>query len=64
MFLRYVIYLHDLMMLLFQPPPPKVAQEVAKPAQKEPKGKTNTKKKVEPPKPDSNAIETGKHCTS
>lgn len=41
-----------------EPPPPKVAQEVTKAAQKEPKGKSNTKKKVEPPKPDSNAIES------
>lgn len=49
------------MLLLFQPPPPKVAQEVAKLAPKETKSKTSAKKKVDPPKFDDNVLETGKH---
>lgn len=56
-----MIYLHDLMMLLFQPPPQKVVQEVTKVAQKEAKIKPSAKKKVDPPKIDDNALETGKH---
>ncbi|PZC83082.1 uncharacterized protein LOC110371282 [Helicoverpa armigera] len=41
-----------------EPPPPVVAQEVVKVPQKEPKSKTNPKKKVDPPKIDDNALET------
>ena len=49
------------MLLLFQPPPQKVAQEVTKVAQKDTKSKPNAKKKVDPPKIDDNVLETGKH---
>ncbi|XP_026743847.1 uncharacterized protein LOC113505377 [Trichoplusia ni] len=41
-----------------EPPPPKVAQEVARVAPKETKSKTSAKKKVDPPKFDDNVLET------
>lgn len=51
------------MLLLFQPPPQKVAQEVTKVTQKEAKSKPNAKKKVDPPKINDNVLETGEQLT-
>lgn len=49
---------------MFQPPPPKVAQEPTKPEVKENKGKTIAKKKdqgkEDPPKKNDSALEIGK----